>query len=230
MAKNAIVTINMNNFLDQNTRDSFEFTANRWNCSYIEIVDAKEYNILHPAFVKLKVLELCDADRIFLVDADAIIRADAPNIFEITHPELFYAVQNDWEYFKTVGYNPKEDYGIARVEIDKILKVHPVPTMDWDLISRYFFNAGVQVYSRKHHSRVIDYANLLFQDTNGLQWWDQMPTNLAVYSLLGTYQQLDLTWNWRFPRNFNKMEGYVIHFAGDPGRYEKIKHVNWRNI
>jgi alpha-N-acetylglucosamine transferase len=231
---NALLTINVNNnvFLDQNTRESFQAAAERWNCDYIEYTTPPEvYRNLHPVFLKLKSLEICNHDRIFLIDADAIIRADAPNIFDLTDPKLFYAVKNDWPYFKTVGYNSDIDEILAQSEIRRIRdKKITRSDMDYGVIARNFFNAGVQVFSREHHSEAINLANYLYEGVDNLNWWDQMPINLAVYSILGGYQELGLTWNKRFPQNLEKMDGYVYHFAGDPGRYEKLKHVNWRNI
>jgi hypothetical protein len=233
--KNAIFVVNIKqsdmDFMSQNQRDSFVAAAERWNVPYIEITEMpKGLEWTYPCFIKLHWPDLCDADRVLVVDADAIIRADAPNPFEIfRNPHPFYAVQNDWPYFYTVGYNPRDDYLIANSEINLINKAHPLDrTLDFQYITENFFNAGVCLESR-HHTDLLKYAWKISQDVP-LGWWDQIPLNLAVYTYLGNYREMGLTWNHRLPINLNKMEGYIVHMAGDPSRYERLKTVNWRNI
>jgi hypothetical protein len=185
----------------------------------------------YPCFIKLHWHNICGADRVLVVDADAIIRADAPNPFEIfDDPRIFYAVHNDWPYFHTVGYNPRDDLLIANTEINLINKVHPLDqTLDFQHIIENFFNAGVCLESREYHEELLKYAWEISQDVP-LGWWDQIPLNLAVYTMLGDYQEMGLTWNHRLPLNLDLMEGYIVHMAGDPSRYEMLKNVNWRNF
>jgi hypothetical protein len=176
------------------------------------------------------IFDLCKHDRIFLIDADAIIRKDAPNIFDITYPKLFYAVKNYWNYFEKFGYRPKEDIEIAHREFNNIrLMKNLDPTLNEDYICNNFFNSGVQVVSREFHSEIYPLALNYCLDVP-LVWWDQMPINIAVFTIMKNYAELDLKWNKRLPQNLDKMDAYVYHFAGDPTRYDRLKMINWRNI
>jgi hypothetical protein len=70
-------------------------------------------------------------------------------------------------------------------------------------------------------------------DVADAQWWDQMPVNIAVHSMLGGYNDLGDQWNFQFPANLlprdpSRMIAYIYHFAGTPQRYRVLKHVNWR--
>jgi hypothetical protein len=228
---NTILTIAINQgtepFLQENSRQSFIDAANRWGCDYTEIT--KNNTPYHPTTLKLMIFDLCKHDRIFLIDADAIIRKDAPNIFDLTDPKLFYAVKNYWDYFEKFGYRPREDIEIAHREFNNIkLRKNLDPTLNEDYICNNFFNSGVQVVSREYHSEIYPLALSYCLDVP-LVWWDQMPINIAVYTIMKNYTGLSLEWNWRFPESTNKMSGFVDHYAGNPERYRILKNVDWKN-
>ena len=78
--KTALLTLNIGDCLDPNTRDSFKDACRRWHCEYVEVTEA--WDKWHPHAMKLAAFELCDADRVFYIDADTAIRGDTPSPFE----------------------------------------------------------------------------------------------------------------------------------------------------
>ena len=227
-----LLTINTNDNMSDNTRDSFKDACNRWNCDYIEITKADPAIVYHHAVLKLHAFNLCTHDRIFIIDSDTIIREDAPNVFEFADPTKYYAIKNQQNHIPMMFHIP--NINIARRDIRTVLKTKTVPNpVNIEYLSNNFFNSGVTIVSREHHKEVLDLAFYLFTDVPGIQWWDQIPINIAVASILGKYHDPGVQWNFQFPggaipKDSNKMVAYIYHFAGNPYRYDILKTINWR--
>ncbi len=219
----ALLVLNIGDFLANNSRQSYKAACLRWECDYVEVTEVQPPH--HPASLKLKAFELCAHDRIFVLDADTVIRSDAPSLFDITDPKHFYAVKNQQPHYPPSYQLPNVQ--IADRDIRAVAETHQL-TLDIETLSREFFNSGACMVSREHHKEVYTKAFEYFSTVPGLQWWDQIPLNVAVETMLGGYQRLEVEWNYQFPKNFGRMTQYIYHFAGDPGRYETLKHVNWR--
>lgn len=220
----ALLVLNIGDFLADNSRRSYKAACKRWECDYVEITEGLPP--YHSACLKLKAFELCAHDRVFVLDADTVIRSDAPNLFDITDPEHFYAVKNQQPHYLP-GYQ-LPNIQIADRDIRVVAEAHGLTTLDIETLSREFFNSGVCVASREYHEEVYAKAFEYFASLPNLQWWDQIPLNIAVETMLGGYQRLGVEWNYQFSKNFSRMTQYIYHFAGDPGRYETLKYVNWR--
>jgi len=152
------------------------------------------------------------------------VRSDTPNPFKLCDPRFLYAVKNQQSHFPP-AYNVNVQ--IAYRDIQQVLSLKEVEgRLDVDLISRDFCNAGVVLINREFHTELYKIAYNLFLGTN-TQWWDQIPLNMAIYSQLGGYHDLGQEWNYQFPSNFAAMTAYIYHFAGNPGRYDILKRVNW---
>lgn len=220
---NTMLVINTNKVMTDCTRQSLQDACRRWKCDYTEITESSEP--YHHAALKLKAFDLVPHDRIFVVDSDTVIRGDAPNIFEITDPKKFYAVKNQQPHYPP-AYNA--NVVIAEQEIERVLAVpetHFAGTFDAPWIAKNFFNSGVCVTSREYHKKIYDLAFYCFEGA-ALQWWDQIPLNIAV-NVYGGYTDLGAEWNYQFPTDMGKMTAYIYHFAGDPTRYEKLKNIGW---
>jgi hypothetical protein len=211
--------------MSESTRESIQHAADRWEAAYVEVTES-DAKFAHHA-LKLKAFELCDFDNICVLDSDTIIREDAPSIFAQGSEESFLAVRNRQRHHPSSYWQPNID--VARNQIEFLIEHHGLQDegIDVDLMSRDFFNSGVFVVNRKYHALTLAYAFKLF--VRGLQWWDQIPLNLAVQILRGGYMDIGSAWNWQFPQNFDRMTAYIYHFAGDPTRYDKLDgKVNWR--
>jgi lipopolysaccharide biosynthesis glycosyltransferase len=223
---NTILVINTNGSVSDNSRDSFLDAARRWNCDYKEVT---EFNTpWHPASIKLKAFDLTTADRIMVLDSDTIIRFDAPSIFDaFPDPTQYYAVKNTQSTDPPVYQHAA--VGLASQQIDAILANKCVRlNLDKGMIVNGLFNSGVTVISRPKHEEYLTYAYYLYLNVD-LQWWDQVPTNVACYALGGGYTEMGVTWNRQFPpSDVSTMQNFLYHYAGNPERYEILRHVNWR--
>jgi hypothetical protein len=222
----AFFTVNSNNHLFQNNRESFQDAARRWGADYIEITECIFRPPYAPPFIKLKAFDLCQADRIFCIDADCIIRGDTPSPFETFSDKNFVAVINKQPH---LGIYVKLGGDIEKEEFRKIYNAgYPAINFNYDL----FINSGMWCGDRQLHARILARALEIGLKMNGPQWWDQSPLNYALAEGLCSVQLADLTWNFCFPNTLGddwlNMKKYVYHFAGMPSRYEDMPGVNWR--
>jgi lipopolysaccharide biosynthesis glycosyltransferase len=221
-----LLVINTNLVMSDNTRESLQDAARRWNCDYVEFRDAGDFDY-HGAALKLKAFHICNHDRIFVIDSDTVIRHDTPSPFECCPPEDFGAVKNMQPHHPPIYC--VSNIGIALRDLHKIVNENNITEpVDIDYLANNFFNSGVVVLTREHHEEVLDYAFDLFVGAKGVQWWDQLPLNVAVLLKLNEYRDLGQGWNYMFPQSFHKMNAYIYHFAGNPSRYDILKMVNWR--
>lgn len=216
-----LLVINTNNMLSENSRQSFKDACRRWGCDYTEITQSDlPY---HHATLKLRAFDLCAHERVFVIDSDTIIRGDTPNLFEMANPERFYAVKNQQAHFPAPYVIPNVQ--IAERDIRKVIEANGL-SVDIPFLSNNFFNSGVFIVSREYHKHILDQAYDYFISTPGMQWWDQIPLNVAV-NINGGYEELPPTFNYQFPNRHGFMSNYIYHFAGDPTRYEILKTINW---
>ena len=221
-----LLVVNTNLVMSDNTRESLQDAAGRWNCDYIEIREKGDFNY-HGAAMKLKAFHMCNHDRIFVIDSDTVIRKDTPSPFDLVSPENFGAVKNFQPHHPAIY--TVSNVGIAIRDLTKLVKNNNIEgQVDINYLAHNFFNSGVVVLTREKHEEVLDYAWELFVNAKCMQWWDQLPLNVAVVIKLGEYQDLGIGWNYMFPQSFHKMNAYIYHFAGNPSRYDILKVVNWR--
>lgn len=216
-----LLVINTNKVMSEPTRESFKDACRRWQCDYVEVTESSAP--YHHAALKLSAFDLVDHDRILVVDSDMIIRSDMPNIFELTEPTKFYAVKNQQAHFPPAY---RINTLLVREEIARIISNgKQAPIFDANFIAENFFNSGFCVISREYHKEIYDLAKYLFEGSH-VQWWDQIPLNIAV-SAHGGYEELPPNFNYQFPPAQGPMQHYVYHFAGDPTRYDTLKKINW---
>lgn len=91
----ALITLNVGNFISQNARSSMLAAAARWQVDFVEVTHSTHPR-LHPAYQKCSVLSrLRHYERVVLLDGDILIRDDAPNCFqEFTDGSKLYAVSD----------------------------------------------------------------------------------------------------------------------------------------
>lgn len=226
MRDKAIFVVNTKDTMSQASRDSITHAAGRWEADFVEITkfDGK----FHPAALKLKAFELCDYDNLFILDADTIIRNDAPSIFAQAPAEFFCAVRNNQPHTPKVYRDANTR--LAKEQIEAIIETKSIEEpIDVDWLSENFFNSGVVVASRREHALVLAYAFHLFSNVPNINWWDQIPLNIAVHILLGGYTDIGSTWNFMFPNRLDQMNAFIYHLAGNPNRYHILNgNINWR--
>jgi len=222
-----LLVVNTNLVMSDNTRESLQDAARRWDCDYIEWTEKGDFSY-HGAALKLKAFDLCNHDRVFVIDSDTVIRHDTPSPFDLVAPNNLGAVRNVQPHHPAIY--TVSNIGIALRDLHLIIKRNNIAEEDIDVnyLANNFFNSGVVVLTREYHEEVLNYAFELFVGARGVQWWDQLPLNVSVLLKLGEYQDLGQGWNYMFPQSFHKMNAYIYHFAGNPSRYDILKVVNWR--
>lgn len=228
--KTALLTINFNGHVCQNTRDSFVAATERWGSDYVEITETSGHEApfpMPPQYWKLFAFGFCDADRIMVLDADTIIRIDTPSPFEMFSSENAFVA--------CINKQPQigEHYlGAARVieaaEFERIYAAgHERVDFDFDR----FVNSGMWIGSRKYHESVVRPAATVGRDTGTLGWWDQAALNYMLAVTKTTLHLADTRWNYCMPSSpWDRMSKYIYHFAGNPERYDILPQVNWRAI
>ena len=223
--KPAVVTINCNDVLSDNARQSFRAAADRWGADYVELTEEHKPPEMHPMLVKLKLFDLVPAERIFYIDgADAIIRADAPSPFAVCPPSYLGVVKNahrrEPNYCDIVAQE-RAEWSVFNAMLNESLPHE-----------ENYFNAGVMIMTRSSHAALSSRA---FEDKtlvgDRVAWIDQTPLNFAAARARTPILLLDETWNYTHPEqmgHWDFMEHYVYHFAGAPERKTVIPSLDWR--
>lgn len=223
---NALVTININNHVCSNVRESFQHSAKKWGVDYVEVTEVVTdlHHKYPPQFLKLSAFEFTEAERVFVIDADAIIRWDTPSPFSTFDEEFFVGCLNKQSH---MGGYIESGRILERKEFDKIYGAG-FPRMDFNFET--FLNSGVWLASRRLHAETLAYALEVGLTTGTLGWWDQAALNYALAALKTHIHVADNTWNFCLPRGpWSGMSKYVYHFAGIPDRLDILPQINWRS-
>lgn len=230
--KNFLVTVNYANVLHENSRELFMAAAERWGATYFETNEMVFSGPISAPAMKLKVLDLCDAERVFMIDADTVISAKAPNPFELFPEDAFVACINKQPHMGVycgtgLILEQKELANIYSVKMSQTTMMFPEIPFDH---SKYF-NSGMWVGSRKYHADVLWRALEIWSMTPNLGWHDQTPLNYAITEFKSRLVLTDITWNYCFANQLGdwlNMKKNVYHFAGMSGRDSLIPMINWR--
>lgn len=156
---NALVTLNYNNYIVENARNSLTCACSRWKCDYIEITDIP-LKYLHPCFSKIKILRpFFHYDKILYIDGDVLIRSNAPNLFTL-HPSDKFLCVNDISLRYTKKYS---DELVQDVQIKYYNYINKkIGGLSSEEYINGFFNGGVLCFAP---SRCQDLFNLFDQNT-----------------------------------------------------------------
>ena len=222
--KTALITLNINDVLCENSRASFKDAAARWGCDYLEITKARDG--VHSHAMKLLAFEFCDADRIMYIDADTIIRRDTPDPFLLYPPDAFVAVMNNQAQMSDSCRNACED--VIANDFQKISKQYPELVIN----AKEFVNSGFWIAHREHHADVLKLAfEISIKMYDVTAWRDQSALNYALLSFKTPILKTNPEWNYQFPQDTKDgmMEEYIYHWAGGENR-DQIPGINWREI
>ncbi len=224
MESNALIVLNTNDALVQNSRDSFLDACRRWNCDYVEVKE--NLTIYEPIVSKFKYFERYPYERIFALDSDLIIWKNAPNPFELFPPGKFYATRNQQPQLPTVYHDINPRMYIENTEwiLRKKTLLKDIPV---EYLSKNFFNAGVWLADREDEE-VFALGYYYWVGVGYKDWCDMVPLNMALHMLReGFYETMPDGWNYCFPENIRKMNAYIYHLAGWNGKYELLRTVRW---
>ena len=216
---NYIVTLNLNNYLCDNARQSMMDASLRWNCEFYEITKSIVGSPA-PCFNKIcgikELMEKKDVDVVFYVDADILIRDDTPNPFELCTSDGVYVVKDMIDSFdgheKLIWRSMvsdmwlREAHHILRFELDIDELIHTSP--------QWFFNAGMFLFNVKSN---MDFIDLFIKKMPSNPVSDRIEQSMMNYMLKHWNKiiHVDKTWNRIDPSlSSGNMEDYIYHFTG----------------
>ena len=227
--RRGLLTVNFNNFLCANSRDSMHAACDRWGIEFCEWNEqtAPRYAV-SPACLPAAAFADTPFDEVLILDADTLMSINCPNPFEeFPGPELI-TVQNG---------NPERfgDYwaikNCERYEWNKLAseddRFAGLPWVDGE-----YFNSGVVLAKRRHHESMFALALSVVQVDHGLGWNQQTPFNMAARKLGVPVRLVDERWNLihgLFLGNEWYRQAHIIHFAGETNRERILPTLPWRD-
>lgn len=254
---NALVTINVNDVLCENARNSFISAAQRWKIDYIEVINNIAGENVCPHFNKFYFpSRFSSYDRLIYIDSDCLIHAKAPYPLDFfDNPEKFYAVKdlNDKRILPgtkeyDLVYNDvqlkwcKYVEHIFKHDSEEIKKSdwHPdvppfnVKEISTENIVSNFFNSGFFICSPYYHKDLFErFLSFIPHEPNDIDAKkdrvEQAMLNYMV-QLYSEYELIDDTWNYLSPELNQKMHKYIYHFTGFNSweLKEAIKFFDWQ--
>lgn len=241
MSKNLVWTVNINNHMSSNARESISHAADRWGCDYLEIRTIFDER-LYPSFAKITSFEKIEGyERAVYFDSDMLVHIDAPNPFEVfQNKQKFYATldihptryDSDSDIWKNVKFNNQDFY-------HNVLESQIGWGVSKETFLNKFFNSGFFLYSTKRHKAIFKAISQALPLSGGREsfafsaHYEQALFNYIVQSIRpNDLEIVEESWNYLEPPiELPKMNAYVWHFTG----YnfwkikETIKEYNWRS-
>jgi hypothetical protein len=226
-----VLTINFNNALCENSRESMREAAGRWGAYFWEVNESSGLRLpIAPNCHKCAVFERSSYEEVFILDADVVVSSKCPNPFDsFTNPELV-AVANGGQRFGDLHQvKSAESYEVRKLR-------HQEPRLqDAPYDPKRYFNTGMMLARREHHAKMFKLALDVCHTDHGLGWCDQTPLNLAATKLGVNVHLADERWNYIHGRtlgpgwmDMTSKDVYIYHFAGEPGREHVIPQIKWK--
>ena len=225
----ALLAINFNHVLCDNSRRSMQAACERWGAAFIEWNEATapKYPI-HPAALKCAVFEKTDADEALTLDADTVISSACPSPFErFDGPEFVAVINGNPERFGDID-------AIRQCEVfewQRLQEREPALASAQYVAGRYW-NSGMMLARRAYHAEMFRLALDVVHRDNGCGWVDQTVLNMAAIVTGVQVRFANESWNMIHPEGlpgFPRMDhGYIWHFAGSPGRENILPRIQWQ--
>lgn len=241
---NAIVTLNHNNVLTNNARQSIIAASERWKCEYVEFKRLK-WEDHHPCFSKIAFLaeRVADWDRVAYFDADMLIRSDAPSPFDHCPIGKVGGVTDLQDHY-TDELRKTVDLTVHRKHIAMLQQLNIIGelTKSEDEYFKCPFNGGFLVTTPSVHARIFKHATDVIET---FVKWDREHGNHYQWS--GHTEQAFLNWilessDMKYPMHntwnrigvdltYPYMKDYVYHFTGmDFGdKRHAIRYFPWKH-
>ena len=221
-----LATLNINNVLCPNSRNSFIAAAQRWNCEYYEVITNQRPDC-YPSYNKFNILSDAVFDRVFFVDSDTVICSNAPNPFCISDAPFCAVKDIHMESIGTPTFE-KELHDFILPSYNRIKT--DIGDSLGDSYLYNFFNSGVMLFTPSIVSPVIK-RNLHLLPQNELKTIGHYEQAILNYII---QKEMPITY---FPRKWNTirpdvtkpMTGFIYHFTGIPGFELKaaMLHYAW---
>lgn len=216
---NALITINLRNYLSVKARASLQAAATRWGCEYVEVTDwpCPELKGKHPWWQKTFVHSgpARDFDRVAVLDGDILIRDDCPSLFDVVPEDHFGAVSRIQP-----GMPKRKDPDNELLRYAQWLGLKCPP-------KECHINSGVTVYSPKLHRADLD-AVQVGAKMGQYKIGDQAVLSVVMFNSDHPTFWMPYTFNalraWARPR---QMCEYIYHFTKFKPVRQHIEATNW---
>jgi hypothetical protein len=231
MSRNIVWTVNINNHMTSNARESISHAADRWGCDFLEIRTIFDSR-LYPSFAKITSFEKLEGyERAAYFDSDMLIHINTPSPFEIFN--------DNNKFYATLDIHP-ERYGNNQEYYYNILEYQLGWNVSKETFLNNFFNSGFFVYSTKRHKPIFKAISQALPLSGGREnfsfsaHYEQALFNYIVQAMRpNDLEIVEETWNYLEPPIENLvMDSYVWHFTGYNFWKIKdtIKDYNWRTV
>jgi hypothetical protein len=226
---NALVVLNLNDFMPAIARESMTAAAARWGVEYVEVTEpvADVHHFWQKTYLPLTLTRF---ERVAVFDADILIRSDCPSLFEKVPPEYIGCVSD-----VQMGYPRNWRHAYMGLEEAKRFGLKPYPT------ERDHLNGGMVVYEPVNHAYYLNEWRKAGERAN---WSIEPLADEGALSCVLHHFHAPVWWlPWRFNAlvqynrrhtPMNRMNAFIYHFylererkqAGKLG--EVMSQVNWR--
>lgn len=230
--KKALITIDINNFQRENSRESMRSASERWGAEFV----VSNHHIIGDSFGYTFNKAYLDIiangyDQIAFFDADCIIRSDAPTPYTLIVPEKIRAVQNGNErignYRNTLN---QHIYNLLRINQQQQMIQH-ITQPD------VYFNTGfilsdITTLRRLCHLVRTMLPELSYDRFNPI--YEQALFNYASRCITPDldnpfFEYAEECWNYMYPSEKSRQTEWVYHISNDvSNRNEVIDKLQWR--
>lgn len=230
--KRVFITIDINNFQRENSRQSMIHASNRWGADFFPFSN-KYYGDQFGVTFNKAILDLLayGYDEMMFLDADCIIRSDAPNPFELIQEDKIVAVQNGNE---RIGNYPntlnQHMYNLLRINQQRqMLEIIEKPDI--------YFNTGFMIAKVPIMRRLCHLVRAIMPELNYDRFnpiYEQALFNYASRCISPNLDNpfvhfVDESWNYMYPSNLEHQTSWIYHISNDvPNRDHIIDNITWR--
>lgn len=230
--RRVLLTIDINNFQRQNSKESMYAASKRWGVDFVAYTNkdlgegyGTTFNKAHLDFMAY------GYDEMMYIDADCIIRSDAPNPFDLIKEEKIVAVQNGNERIGNYLNTLNQHFG-------NLLRINQQRQM-LDIIERpeIYFNTGFMLAKVSTMRRICHLVrnilpDMYFDKFNAI--YEQALFNYASRCISPNLDNpfvhfVDETWNYMYPSEIERQTKWVYHISNDvPNRNHILDNLIWR--
>lgn len=234
MKSRVILTVNFNQALCDNSRDSMKAAAARWGAEFVEFNE--EYfsdgrPAVSPASLKCFCMTfLPEMEEFFILDADIVVSSLCPNPFDEFDDRRFIAVANGSGRFADLW----QIRSCEQYEWGKLAAEEPRVAGTVYQAGAYW-NSGMMLAKCRYHKEMFDLVSDIVQTDHGLGWNDQTPLNMSALACGIEIGYAPESWNYIHPYMLGDGWGdmanfpaiYIYHGAGEPDRINWLPVIKW---
>lgn len=230
--KRVLLTIDINNFQSQNSKESMIDASKRWGADFVAFDQKILGDSFGITFTKSYIDQIVkDYDEIAFFDADCIIRHDTPTPFTLIIPNKLRAVQNGNQrignYENTLN---QHTYNLLRInQQQQMLNTIERPDM--------YFNTGFMLADISTFRRLCHIVRCILPELNYDRFnaiYEQALFNYAARCISPDmnntfFEYSEECWNYMYPQNLQSQTEWVYHISNDVNnRNNVLDTLNWR--